>query len=213
MRSSGTNVIRMPQPANVPRRRPNSASDSSLSSMNTVAPPSGPPSFITHLRTSPRGTHWLPSLKILDLGPALGYLDRHVLVPSGHFLFRLDVAVVQMEYLAIIHVADLRPDHEVHGHNVGFLILDDGAIAFPTDTHLIQRSDVRFLETQCRLLLPVTTTVDTRRLNSRMPPRAWPRTNLTRRRRAGTLRHCTCRTRIPIGRRYPCTRAGTGVSV
>lgn len=56
--SSGTNTMRMPQPAWTVMRRPKSVQESSCSSTWMTGSPSGPPSSIWQRRTSPRGTHW-----------------------------------------------------------------------------------------------------------------------------------------------------------
>ena len=55
--SSGTKAIRMPHPECTRSSRPNSASDSSWSSIWMVTSPFGPPSSMMQRSTSPRGTH------------------------------------------------------------------------------------------------------------------------------------------------------------
>src|SRR6266545_3309033 len=100
-------------------RRPNSSHESSCSSMCTTGSPSGPPSSITQRRTSPpRGPPSGPG-RVLDLRPAGGNLDGHVLVSLTQPLHRFEHAAPAVEDLLVGHLLNLRPTFRWVVHTPG----------------------------------------------------------------------------------------------
>lgn len=138
-------MIRMPHPAWVTMRRPNSRQESSWSSIrdDRLAVRSAVVDLAAQ-HAAPR--HPLVARReVPDLGPPGWDLDHDILERGRQLLLRPEGVVEEIEDLLVAHLLDLGTDGEVGRRDVRFQVLDDGLLGAARDPYLVEPGDARLL--------------------------------------------------------------------